>query len=229
MTCGVGDRERASQQSAAALGDPLTFGRCMAFPLRSAEARREVLIGALWLLLPGVGWVLNMGHRIEMVHNMQHGRPAWPAWRNYRRLLRNGSVTFLAMALYYAPAGACAWLGFSASRHHGFRAASALSGLAAVLPICATLAIPGFMSHYCREFDAREIFNPSRALRRGLQAGAAYGRAWVIALSALALSLLGLCVLGVGFLVTSVWFWQVAGFAFASAMTRRYQLAPGMR
>ena len=45
MTGGVGDRQRASREPAVALGDPLTFRRCMAFPLQSAEARREVLIG----------------------------------------------------------------------------------------------------------------------------------------------------------------------------------------
>ena len=93
-------------------------------------------------------------------------------------------------------------------------------GLAFVL---ATLAIPGFMTHYCVAFDPREILRPARALRRVLEAGPAYWKAWGIALSALALSFLGLLGLGVGFLFTSVWFWQVAGFSFASVFAQRYR------
>ena len=33
-----------------------------------------------------------------------------------------------------------------------------------------------------------------------------------------------LLALGAGFLFTSVWFWQVAGFSFASVFTRRFGL-----
>jgi hypothetical protein len=40
-----------------------------------------------------------------------------------------------------------------------------------------------------------------------------------IALVALLLSFAGLLVFGFGFLLSSVWFWQVAGFAFASVFT----------
>ena len=50
---------------------PLTLSRSFRFPLQNAPARQEVLWGsALLLLLPGLGWLLNMGHRIEMVHRM---------------------------------------------------------------------------------------------------------------------------------------------------------------
>ena len=86
----------------------------------------------------------------------------------------------------------------------------------------ATIAIPGFMTHYCRDFDAAEIYSPVRALSRALQGSAAYWHAWGIALAALALSFLGLLAFGVGFLVTSVWFWQVAGFSFARVFSQRY-------
>lgn len=88
----------------------------------------------------------------------------------------------------------------------------------------AKLTIPGFMSHYCQRFDAREIFDPFRALRRCVQGGASYWHAWAIALTALAVSLLGLLVLRISFLVTSVWFWQVAGFSFATVFARRFRL-----
>jgi hypothetical protein len=48
------------------LTDPLTLGRAFRFPLQTARSRREILIGAAWLLVPLVGWILNMG---------RHGRP----------------------------------------------------------------------------------------------------------------------------------------------------------
>jgi len=63
-----------------------------------------------------------------------------------------------------------------------------------------------------------------RALRRCIQGGRAYWQAWSITLAALAISFSGLLALGVGFLVTSIWFWQVAGFSFASVFTQRFGL-----
>lgn len=187
------------------------------FPLQTPLARREVLIGALWLLVPVVGWLLNMGHRIRMVHHMQQGRAAWPAWTDYPSLLRHGTVTFLGMVYYHAPATVCGWLALRFD-------ASWLLAVAVALWVLATIAVPGYMSHYCRAFDAREIFDPLRALRRVFQGGADYWRAWGVALAALAVSFAGLPVMGIGFLVTSVWFWQVAGYAFANVFSRNFGL-----
>jgi hypothetical protein len=146
---------------------------------------------------------------------MLHGESAWPAWRNYGELLRHGLVTFGGMAFYYAPGAALVIV----SRLVHVQALAVAGG---VLLVLATLAIPGYMTHYCRVFDPAEIYNPARALRRTLEDGPAYWHAWVIALTALALSFLGLLAFGVGFLVTSVWFWQVAGFSFARAFSQRY-------
>jgi hypothetical protein len=200
------------------LHTPLSWRTSFRFPLQHALARREVLIGALWLLVPGIGWILNLGHRIAMTHRMQHGQPAWPAWTNYRELWRHGCITLLGMIEYHAPSVIVEWLAVRWSQ-------PGLHLLAAVLWILATLAVPGYMTHYCRTLDPREVFNPARALRRVFQGGAAYWHAWGIALAALVLSFAGLLAGGVGFLVTSVWFWQVAGFSFATGFTRRFQLA----
>lgn len=90
--------------------------------------------------------------------------------------------------------------------------------------LAATIAVPGYMTHYCFSLDPREIFNPLQALRRVFDGGFAYWHAWGIALSALLVSFTGLLAFGVGFLATSVWFWQVAGFSFAVVFTRRFQL-----
>jgi len=199
------------------LSTPLGLRAAFWFPLQSPLARREVLLGALWLLVPGVGWLLNMGHRIHMVHRMQHGQNAWPAWTDYPSLLRHGTLTFLGMVYYHAPAVACSWWAVRADLPW-------LHGVGAGLWILATVAVPGYMSHYCRAFDWREIFDPFRALRRVAQGGAAYWHAWGIALAALVLSLAGLLVFGIGFLATSVWFWQVAGFGFATVFTQTFSL-----
>lgn len=204
------------------LRTPLSLRTSFAFPIQSPIARREVLIGAAWLFVPGIGWLMNMGHRIVVVHNMMHSRAAWPAWHSPLTLLWHGTITFAGMLYYYAPALgsllAAWWL------------ESILLGvLGAALFLIATVAIPGFMSHYCRQFDPREIFNPFRALRRCIQGGLAYWRAWAIALAALAVSFVGLLFFGLGFLVSSVWFWQVAGFSFASVFTSRFELVQPIR
>ena len=64
------------------------------------------------------------------------------------------------------------------------------------------------------------------ALRRALEGGWAYAWAWVIALSAVTLSSLGLLLLGVGFFYTSVWAWMVVGYAFSRALSLRAGTGP---
>jgi hypothetical protein len=200
------------------LSTPLSFRSAFLFPLQSPQARKEVLWGAVLLCLPFVGWLLNMGHRVAMTRRMQQGLPAWPAWGNYRLLLYHGTITFLGMAEYHAPAVICGlaawWLQWSF-----------LWFVTVCLWLVATATVPGYMTHYCYSLDAREVFNPIRALRRVAQGGPDYWHAWLIALTALCCSFLGLLALGIGFLVTSVWFWQVAGYSFATGFTKRFGLA----
>jgi hypothetical protein len=199
------------------LSTPLSLKTSFLFPLQSPAARSEVVKGGLWLLVPLIGWILNMGHRISMTHRMQSGISAWPAWRDYRALIKHGVVTLLGMIEYHLPAAICELVAW---RYHIVW----LQFIAAILWIAATLAVPGYMTHYCYTLDASEVFNPLKAMRRVLEAGSAYWHAWAIALAALLCSFLGLLAFGVGFLVTSVWFWQVAGFSFATAFTDRYHL-----
>ena len=152
-----------------------------------------------------------------MTHRMRHCMCAWPAWRDHRALMKHGAVTLLGMIEYHLPAVACeivAW-------RYGI---VWLHIVAAVLWISATIAVPGYMTHYCYTLDSREVFNPLRAMRRVLEGGSAYWHAWAISLAALLCSFLGLLAIGVGFLFTSVWFWQVAGFSFATAFTEKFRL-----
>jgi hypothetical protein len=199
------------------LSTPLRLPTAFRFPLQSRAARVEIVVGALWLLVPVLGWILNLGHRIVMTHRMQHGDPAWPAWHDYRALMRHGTITFLGMIEYHLPAIICECVAWKFG-------SSWLHVCAALLWIAATIAVPGYMSHYCFTLDPREVFDPFRALRRVFEGGRAYWHAWAIALAALFCSFLGFLALGVGFLITSVWFWQVAGFSFATVFSAAFDL-----
>jgi hypothetical protein len=180
----VNDRVARPTQVTIDLSTPLSLSSSFRFPVQSAASRREIWIGAVVLLVPVVGWLLNMGHRIMMVHHMLHGRPAWPSWSSPLTLLRHGAVTFGGMLYYYAPGFILAVLGYRSGQ-------VSIVALGAVLCLVATIAIPGYMTHYCRALDVREIYDPFRALSRVWQGGLAYWHAWGIALAALALSFLG--------------------------------------
>lgn len=201
------------------LSSTLSLRNSFRFPIQDQVAQREVGIGALWLLVPIVGWLMNMGHRIMFVHRMHNGFPPFPAWSEPLELLKHGGITFLGMLYYYSPAivlmGCAVWLD-----------SIVLCGLSLPLAAIATIAIPGYMTFYCKELDPREIFDPRRALSRVVQGGRAYWHAWGIVLTLLMFSLLGLLGVGVMFLFTSVWFWQSAGFSFATVFTAPVFSAP---
>jgi hypothetical protein len=199
------------------LRSPLTLRNSFLFPLQSKDSRRELIIGGLWLLVPVVGWLMNMGHRIRMVHNMHKGQSAWPAWTDSRDLLKHGFITALGMIWY-------GWPGVSLVAAGSYFQSRLLLGAGIGLWVLAVIAIPGYMSHYCKELDVREIFDPFRALRRVFQGGLGYMKVWLIVLLTMLLSFAGLLAFGVGFLFTSVWFWQAAGFSFATCFTQRFDL-----
>jgi hypothetical protein len=208
------------------LRTPLRLRNSFAFPLQTADGRREVLWGAVLLVvLPGVGWLLNMGHRIAFVRRMQRGLPPFPVFSDparpwpavYRELMWDGFVTFLGMVYYHAPGAVLLGAGV-------LLRSAPLTAAGAIVLLTATALVPGYMTHYCAHRNALEILNPLLALGRVREGGRAYWHAWSIALVALVLSFVGLLALGVGFFVTSVWFWQVAGFSFATAFSQRFAL-----
>jgi hypothetical protein len=198
----------------------LTLSHSFRFPLQSAASRRDIVIGGLWLFVPVIGWLLNMGHRIRVVHRMHQGQMPWPAWSDPLDLLKHGTLTFLGMVYYGAPGVSVALLG-------AYLEQPLVIAIGALLWLVAVIAIPGYMSHYCKRLDPREIFDPFRALRRVHEGGLAYWKAWSIVLPAMTLSFVGLLAFGVGFAFTSVWFWQVAAFSFATVFTQRFDLDEG--
>ena len=189
----------------------------MLFPLQSAASRKDIIIGGIWLLVPVVGWLLNMGHRVRVVHRLQQGVTPWPAWDNPKELLEHGCYTFLGMIWY-------GWPGVSLFIFGVFTKSPPLYMLGFFLWSIAVVAIPGYMSHYCKEYDTKEIFNPFLALSRVRQGGIKYWKAWAIVFPSMFISFLGLLFLGIGFLFTSVWFWQVAAFGFATVFTQHFDL-----
>ena len=55
------------------LATPVSLRSSFFFPLQSQAARRDVVWGAVLLLaLPGLGWILNMGHRVVVVGRARH-------------------------------------------------------------------------------------------------------------------------------------------------------------
>ena len=50
-----------------------TLKECFRFPLQSAESRADLITGGTVLLIPLIGWILNMGHRLNVVHRVYHG------------------------------------------------------------------------------------------------------------------------------------------------------------
>ena len=206
------------------LRTPLRLRNSFVFPLQTVDGRREVLWGAVLLVaLPGVGWLLNMGHRIAFVRRMQGGLPPFPVFSDparpwhavYRELMWDGFVTFFGMVYYHAPGAVLLGAG-------AFLRSAPLVAAGAIVWLAATALVPGYMTHYCAHRNALEMLNPLAALRRVTEGGRAYWHAWSIALAALALSFVGLLAFGVGFFVTSVWFWQVAGFSFATVFSQRF-------
>jgi hypothetical protein len=144
-----------------------------------------LLIGGALFAVPLLGWVLNMGHRMHMVHRFHRGLPMRPAWQDGGALLRHGLVGLLAFGLYAGPGVALVCIGVWSA--NGWLATSAT-----VLFCAGTYLIPFFMTAYCRTFDIREILNPLRALRNLRSVGAEYRRAWRFVLLSGAVSLAGL-------------------------------------
>ena len=188
------------------------FGECFRFPLATPEARRDVLVGALWLLSTLPGWILNLGHRLEVIGRLA-GRSArpFPGFRPLGRTFVRGLQAFAAIAIYLSPAAALALI---ASRS-GSVAALVAGGL---LFIAGVFVLPGGMTHNAAYGSIAYLYRPDLAARRAFEGGAAYLKAWAIAASAIALSFVGLIGLGAGFLITSVWAWQVVGYAFSRAL-----------
>jgi hypothetical protein len=97
--------------------------------------------------------------------------------------------------------------------------ASFACGALAVAAFCiGVFALPGCMTVYAIEGDASVLRRPATAFARAWRHRRAYLFAWWIALLSVFLSFVGLIAGGIGFVFTSVWAWEVVGYAFTVAM-----------
>lgn len=169
----------------------------------------------MWL--PLLGFVLNMGYRLQLVRRMQQGERLWPGWNNWSCLLRQGSVATAAIVFYNIPVLLCIGL---AAVFWSWR----LLVLSLVIGLFVTFFIPGFMTFYAHDQNLAHVISPWLAWGRVVAGGWIYVRAWGIVCCACFLSFLGLAVFGIGFAWTSVWFWQVAAFCFSRVFSEQYKL-----
>ena len=44
----------------------LTVRNAFLFPIQNETARRELLFGALFFIFPPLGWIVNMGYRMNL-------------------------------------------------------------------------------------------------------------------------------------------------------------------
>lgn len=204
---------------------PPSLRECFKFPLSTAAARRDVLIGGSLLLLLFVGWILNLGHRLDVVYRVYHDKP--PYFRGFaplRETFRRGLRAFAAIALYLSPAVLLAGVTFILQTKVRAPLAWLTGALALACFVVAVYALPGGMTYNAAFNDLSYLYRPDKALRRALDGGTAYLRAWAIALAAISLTPLGALALGVGFFYSSVWAWSVVGYAFSRALV--FQVEP---
>lgn len=192
---------------------------CFYFPLSTPAARRDVLTGGTLLFLLFIGWIWNLGHRLDVVHRVYHDKPPYfQGFAPWGRTFRRGLRAFLAIAIYLAPAVLLS--GVTAVLYQ--RVHSPLAWLTGAFALACFLvaiyALPGGMTYNAAFNDISYLYRPDKALRRAWDGGSAYLRAWAIAIAAMALTPLGLFALGVGFFYSSVWAWSVVGYAFSRAL-----------
>ena len=189
------------------------------FPVATREARKDVLIGGCLLILLLIGWILNLGNRLNVVSRFSaDDRPYFRGFKPWCYTFKRGCISFLAISCYLAPAVILGLAAFFCRQNDlplGHYTFASLSALAFCLGV---FALPGCMTVYAVEGNPAVLGRPIGAFSRAWRHRDAYLFAWWIALLSILLSFLGILALGIGFFFTSVWAWDVVGYAFTVAM-----------
>jgi hypothetical protein len=198
----------------------LTWRQAFAFPIETPEARRDVWIGGLLILcLWPIGWILNLGNRLNVVHRFYRGEaPIFRGFRPFTHTFYRGCISFATISSYLAPAVATGAVAVYLKLHGDEAVHYVFAGLSALFFVLGVFTLPGCMTVYAVEGDPRVLRDPVRAFRRAWANRGVYCLAWAISLASVLVSFLGLLALGVGFLFTSVWSWEVVGYAFTVAL-----------
>ncbi len=198
----------------------ISLRECFAFPVRTPEGRRDILIGGTLLLLPLVGWILNLGHRLGVVHRLHHDQqPIFHGFSPYGRTFVQGLKAASAIVIYLLPSVLLATLSYRLYLA-GISQLAALSASLCFLAFALGIfSLPGGMTYNAVYGDISYLYRPDRAFARARAGGRAYLHAWMITLAAICVSSIGILGLGVGFLYASVWAWSVVGYAFSRALS----------
>src|ERR1041384_7351044 len=196
--------------------DCITFSECFRFPISTPQGRYDIFVGGSLLFTLLIGWILNLGHRLDVVYRLQQRQePVFCGFAPWGRTFVRGLRAWGAIAYYLSPAalfGLLTWWQWKQP------ARTSLLIAAVFFFVLAIYVLPGGMTHNAAYNDMSYLYRPDKAMRRAIDGGSRYLKAWAIGLSAIVLSFLGLLVLGVGFFYTSVWAWLVVGYAFSRAL-----------
>jgi hypothetical protein len=196
----------------------LTYRDAFYFPVATHEARRDIIIGGFLVLFLIIGWVLNLGNRLNVVSRLYKGqKPYFNGFHPWMFTFKRGCVSFLTIILYLFPFVMSALATWKISLQMPFLTVPGML-LSILLFVLAIFTLPGCMTVYAVEDRPDVLFHPLRAFLRGWQRRKQYLLAWRISLVAIILSFLGILFLGIGFFFTSVWAWEVVGYVFTVAM-----------
>jgi hypothetical protein len=189
------------------------------FPVATREGRKDVLIGGCLLILLLIGWILNLGNRLNVVSRFSaDDRPYFRGFEPWGYTFKRGCISFLAISSYLAPAAILGLAAFFCRQNDIPLGHYTFAGLSALAFCMGVFTLPGCMTVYAVEDDPAVLRKPAVAFSRAWHHRDAYLFAWWIALLSIVLSFLGILALGVGFFFTSVWAWDVVGYAFTVAM-----------
>jgi hypothetical protein len=178
-----------------------------------------VLIGGCLLILLLLGWILNLGNRLNVVSRFSvDDRPYFRGFKPWGYTFKRGCVSFLAISSYLAPAAILGLAAFFCRQKDIPLGRNTFAGLSALAFCMGVFTLPGCMTVYAVEDDPAVLRKPGVAFSRAWHHRDAYLFAWWIALLSILLSLLGILAAGIGFFFTSVWAWDVVGYAFTVAM-----------
>jgi len=199
----------------------LSWKTAFLFPIQDQAGRKDILIGGLLILfLWPIGWILNLGNRLNMVARLAKGEaPIFIGFKPWLPTFFRGFVAAKAISLYLFPSILLLLGSFLIRQNQGsILLQYTLLLLSACAFILAIFTLPGCMTVFAVAGDTAILKQPVKAFRRTWVHRKLYFKAWRIALTSILLSLLGLIGLGIGFLFTSVWAWEVTGYVFTVAL-----------
>ena len=91
-----------------------TFKESFWFPIATREAQRDLIVGGTSLIIPPLGWVLNMGHRLDVVYRIYHDEPPYyQGFKPYGSTFLRGLKAAVAILVYLSPSLICGSLAYS--------------------------------------------------------------------------------------------------------------------